>query len=335
MKDQEARSLKMISSNENIYQPEGLLIHTPENREYLSSLQGLERAMQNGKILEANVLMCDMGSRLLVDLMGIRGYIDREECMLTHNGEKPKDIAIITRVGKPVCFKVMRIEYDRLGPYAVLSRREAQVECMENYASGLIPGDIIPVKVTHIENFGAFVDIGCGIASLLSIDSISVSRISHPSERLSVGMLIYTVVKMIDRSNGRLFVSMRELLGTWNENASEFKVGSTVAGIIRSVESYGIFVELAPNLAGLAELRESMALSFNPEKCIGDRAAVYIKSIIPEKMKVKLVLIDHTSSFDLPSPIKYYTDVSSVKHIDRWVYSPSVCNRTVESIFES
>jgi len=325
----------MTSSNENRYQPEGLLIYTPENREYLSSLQGLERAMQIGKILEANVLMCDMGSRLLVDLMGIRGYIDKDECVSNPNGEKPKDIAIITRVGKPVCFKIMRIEYDRLGPYAVLSRREAQIECMENYVSRLTPGDLIPVKVTHLENFGAFVDVGCGIASLLSIDSISVSRISHPCERISVGMLIYTVVKMIDSSNGRLFVSMRELLGSWEENASEFKVGSTVTGIIRSVESYGVFVELAPNLAGLAELREVMALSFNAEKCIGNRAAVYIKSIIPEKMKIKLVLIDHTSSSEPLPPIKYYTNVSSVKHIDRWVYSPSVCNRIVESVFSA
>ncbi|MGL0910084.1 hypothetical protein ACSTB0_13670, partial [Faecalibacterium wellingii] len=42
------------------------------------------------------------------------------------------------------------------------------------------------------------------------------------------------------------------LLGTWEENAAGFTVGETVVGIVRSVEEYGTFIEIAPNLAGLA-----------------------------------------------------------------------------------
>ena len=319
----------------NQYLPEGLLINTPDNREYISSIQGLERAMLFGKILEGTAMLCDEDTRLHVDLFGIRGFIDREECVFSHEKENIKDIAIITRVGKPVCFKVIRIEHDAVGPYAVLSRREAQKECIQNYLSTLICGDIIPAKVTHIENFGAFVDIGCGIPSLLSIDCISVSRIAHPKDRLSVGMQIHTVIKSIDSQNGRIFVSLRELLGTWEENAAAFKPGSTVSGIIRSVEKYGIFVELAPNLAGLAEIRDSSTFSFINENIIGRHAAVYIKSIIPEKMKIKLVLIDCGEVSKTPSPLKYYADPSLTKHIDRWRYSPSVCERLVESVFDS
>ena len=318
----------------NTYKPEGSIIYTPENYEYISSLQGLEKAAASGKILEANAVLCDENCRLHVDVGGIRGYIDRDECVYRREGESLKDIAIITRVGKPVCFKVLRIERDRFGQYAVLSRKEAQRECMRNYLSDIMCGDIIPAKVTHIESFGAFVDIGCGIASLLSIDCISVSRISHPRDRLSVGMQINVVVKSIDRDNGRIFVSLRELLGTWEENASEFTPGSTVAGIIRSVESYGIFVELAPNLAGLAELREATSLSFSAASRIGHTAAVYIKSIIPEKMKIKLVLIDSGEKCTEPMPLKYYIDPSHTKHIDRWVYSPSVCGKIIKSEFE-
>jgi small subunit ribosomal protein S1 len=260
--------------------------------------------------------------------------MERDDCVYRREGETLKDIAIITRVGKPVCFKIIGIENDHSGPYAILSRREAQKECIRNYLSGLICGDIIPSKVTHTENFGAFVDIGCGIPSLLSIDSISVSRISHPKDRLSVGMNISTVIKAIDLQNGRIFVSLRELLGTWEENAAEFKIGSTVSGIIRSVEKYGIFVELAPNLAGLAELRDTDSFSFTPEAIIGRRAAVYIKSIIPEKMKVKLVLIDCGDAPRTPTLPKYYIDLSQTKHIDRWRYSPSACERLVESVFD-
>ena len=44
--------------------------------------------------------------------------------------------------------------------------------------------------------------------------------------------------------------------GTWEENASLFKAGETVAGIVRGVEDYGAFIELTPNLSGTAEKRE-------------------------------------------------------------------------------
>ena len=63
----------------NSYLPEGAMINTSENREYISSLQGLERAIIHGKILEATAILCDENSRLHVDLFGIRGFIDREE----------------------------------------------------------------------------------------------------------------------------------------------------------------------------------------------------------------------------------------------------------------
>lgn len=318
----------------NSYKPEGFLIHTPENTEYISSLVGLERAMMCGKILEATAILCDEYSRLHVDLHGIRGFIERDECIYTRSGESIKDIAIITRVGKPVCFKVMSICHDEHGPYAILSRREAQRECSCCYLSDLIAGDIIESRVTHLENFGAFVDIGCGISSLLSIDCISVSRISHPRSRLSVGMNLHTVVKSIDRDSGRIFVSLKELLGTWEENASELRAGSTVAGIIRSVESYGVFVELAPNLAGLAELRDSGGSAIITPESVGCRAAVYIKSMIPERMKIKLVLIDCSSERAPITPLKYYVNTQKVRHIDRWLYSPKCCDKVTESVFE-
>ena len=57
----------------NRYLPEGCLIGTPENRELISSLSGLERARDTGKILEGTVLLCDSAMRLHVDLYGIEG----------------------------------------------------------------------------------------------------------------------------------------------------------------------------------------------------------------------------------------------------------------------
>ena len=148
---------------------------------------------------------------------------------------------------------------------------------------------------------------------------------------LSVGMEIKAAVKSVDSESGRVFLSQRELLGTWEENAREFSVGQTVAGIIRSVESYGIFIELAPNLAGLAEIRsedEREALS----SMIGQSCAVYIKSILPERMKVKLVLVDTYKGEARKAPPKYFID-GKCEHLDYWLYSPRNSQKIIETIF--
>lgn len=310
------------------YYTEGSLIDTAQNREYISSLEGLERAMLEGRILEGIVTRAQGTQTLTVELGQFTGIIEREEVQLTF-GEQIKDIAVITRVGKPVCFKVLNIEKKRVGtPVITLSRRAAQVECNKHLLTSLTPGDVIAAKVTHLEKFGAFVDIGCGIVSLLTIDAMSVSRISHPGDRLSVGSEINVVVRAIERNEeglvSRLFVSRRELLGTWEENASLFSVGQTVTGIVRSVEPYGIFVELTPNLAGLAEYREGVS--------VGQSAAVYIKNIIPERMKLKLVVID---TYKCQSATSYHPSViSDEQHISYWRYSPDSCDRVIESVFE-
>ncbi len=322
---------------ENKYRPEGSLWGTEENTAALSSWETMEEAMREGRILEGLAVRASGSLSLTVELARwdgepIFGTIEREECVLRTGTEPIKDIAVITRVGKPVCFKILSIERPKVGaPIIRLSRAGAQEECRDRFLQARRPGDIIEARVTHLEHFGAFVDIGCGIVSLLSIDCLSVSRIHHPKDRLSVGESLQVVIKTVESDEGghvsRIWVSRRELLGTWEENAALFSVGTTVTGIIRSVESYGIFVELTPNLAGLAEYREGVS--------VGQSAAVYIKNIIPERMKIKLVIIDTCRP---PIPPARFAPVSApdhLGHISRWRYSPESCPRIIGEDFDA
>ena len=282
----------------NNYSPEGTLIGTADNQNSIKTIYALQEAMVQGKILEARTTVCDNDHNLIVDLPCAKGIIPHIEGAVGIEDGSTKDIALITKVNKPVCFKVMKINREADGGYtAVLSRRAVQEECMENFISMLRPGDIIPAKVTHLEQFGAFVDIGCGIPSLVPIDAISISRISHPSDRFTPYQDIKVIIK--DVNNGRIWLSHKELLGTWEENASRFSYGETVSGIVRSVEDYGVFIELAPNLAGLAEPRDNVS--------VGQHASVYIKALIPEKMKVKLIIVDVFDGMTADRSLKYFT----------------------------
>lgn len=305
------------------FKPEGQLISTEENKKRVSSAGALHDAFYSGAPVECRVLRCDAEHNLHVDLGCMKGIIPRCEGALGIEDGTVRDIALISRVNKPVVCAVTGFASTPDGEnYALLSRRKVQQECADEYISTLRPGDVIPATVSHIEGFGVFCDIGAGINALMPIDGISVSRIPHPSARFTAGQSIYAVVKSID-SDGRITLSHKELLGTWEQNISKLKVGETVPGIVRSVEKYGIFVELAPNLAGLAEFSQGVEA--------GCHAGVYVKSIIPSKMKIKLIIVDSFAADYPVEPPEYYITSG---HIDRWVYSPEESERLIESVFD-
>ena len=89
-----------------------------------------------------------------------------------------------------------------------------------------------------------------------------------------------------------------------------FAAGETVVGIVRSVEDYGVFIEIAPNLAGLAE----------PDTALhpGQTVSVYIKSILPDKMKIKLVVVNKNLNQKMRFEPHYFVTRG---RLDRWIYS--------------
>lgn len=302
------------------YRPEGII--DVSDSVYLCGIKGLTRAISEGRILQARCLMCDAEHNLHLRLGNIKAIIPREEAALGIRENTVKDVAIITRVNKMICFKVQRISQSDGETVAYLSRRAAQKECEDYIFSNFNAGDVVDARITHLEQFGAFADIGCGIISMISIDNISISRIDHPSNRFYPGMDIRAVVKSLDLSIGRINLSHKELLGTWEQNARLFKAGETVSGVVRSIESYGIFIELTPNLAGLAEL--------TPGIKVGSKVSVYIKSIIPEKMKIKLAIVESIGETAETEQFEYIYDND---RLDYWKYSPDGCQKVIETIF--
>ncbi len=302
----------------NEFYPEG---QKTENKRSIITTALLAEAKVQQTVLEAPVIMCDASHNLIINLGCMRGIIPRDEGAVGISDGTTRDIALISRVGKPVSFVVTGFSEDKNGkPFALLSRKTAQELCLKHIMENHCIGDIINAKITHFESFGAFCDIGCGNIALLPIDAISVSRISHPKDRFYIGENIKAIIKGI-ADDGKITLSHKELLGTWEENAKLFSSGQTVTGVVRSVEDYGIFVEITPNLAGLAEPKEGTL--------VGQQASVYIKSIISEKMKIKLIIIDSFQTGYTPE-LKYFIEGN---HLDEWDYSPKDCQKQITTKF--
>lgn len=289
------------------FYPEGILINSEKNQAYINSVEGLKQAKAQNITLEANVMICDSNQNLKLDIPNFETIMLKNDVAVGIKEGKVRDIAIISRVGLPVSFKILEIDEENEKIY--VSRRLAQEEVYEKF--DLQTGDIIKGRITHLEGFGAFVDIGCGVISLIGIENISVSRITHPSDRFTVFQDIFAVVLEID--GDKINLSHKELLGTWKENADLLSINDTITGKVRSIEPYGMFIELAPNLSGLAEFKEDYS--------VGDAVSVHIKSINEEKMKIKLNLIGRANN-DTRMKIKYFLTEGNIK---TFKYSPDSC----------
>lgn len=291
--------------------PEGRLLHTPGNQAACRSLHTLAQAQANGSILEGRTILCTPTHDLQIQLGPFSGIIPREEAALGIREGTAREISILSRVGKPTVCKLSAILEDGT---LLLSRRQAQEEVLAALLDMPL-GTVLPGTVTHLAPFGTFVDIGCGVISMLPIASSSVARISHPARRFSVGQEIFVILSEIDRQAKRLTLSHKELLGSWAENAARFSPGMTVTGLVRGVKPYGTFVELAPNLAGLADQTEGLKEE--------DTVAVYCKAIQPGRMKIKLNILQRLEENTAPPPLSYFITSGQ---LSRWIYSPPEWN---------
>ena len=241
--------------------------------------------IENKEILQGVVNSCDENYNLHISLgNGINGIMPRKEieAINAENSGGPRESLCTGKVNKFVQFRVKEVQEDG---NVILSRKDVQQDALNWIKSDLQVGDKLSGIVKNIKPYGVFIEIGGGVVGLAHIEDLSIARIKSPSERVKIGQKLDIVVKSIDREEGKVILSHKELLGTWEDNIQKFQEKTRVKGIVRETEKNknGIFIELTPNLVGMAEYVDGLQY--------GESVDVYIKKIIPEKKKIKLVIV--------------------------------------------
>ena len=254
-----------------------------ENANEGFSKNDLERAMNDKCILQGVVENCDSNYNLHVNFGdNIKGVIPRNELEAINVDEfgfcNPNICK--NKVNNFVQFKIKEISDN-----VILSRKAVQQDALSWVKDELKPGMVVNGIVRNMRRFGAFVEIGGGVVGLLHIEDISVSRIKTPEERFSIGQKINVMIKSIDKKNDKVVLSYKELLGDWEDNVKDFTEKTVVEGTVKESDKFknGIFIELKPNLVGLAEYKEGLEY--------GQKVNVYIKKIIKDRKKIKLLII--------------------------------------------
>ena len=230
--------------------PSGLIAVSKEKADIIRKWTDVVEKVAEGHIVTGTCTRKIKGG-LLVDI-GVQVFLPASQVDI----RRPGDIG--DYIGRVVQCEVLKIDTQRRN--IVVSRRslieKERTYSQQKLMAELEIGQVRKGLVKNIADFGAFVDLG-GIDGLLHITDMSHTRISHPSQMVSMDEELEVKVLNIDREKIKIALGLKQLLpNPWDEVETKYPIGSVNTGEVVNVMNYGAFVKLEPGIEGLVHISE-------------------------------------------------------------------------------
>lgn len=216
--------------------------------------------LQSREIWEGEVTGYNRGG-LLVAFGRLRGFIPSSHLVNFPRSLSPEEKRkrLAEMVGRRLGTRV--IEVDQQRNRLVLSERAAYREWreqqQERVLNSLEEGQTVQGRVSSLQEFGAFVDLGNGVEGLVHISELSWKRVRHPQEVLQVGQEVEARVIRVDRQRRRISLSLlRTEQDPWERIEERYTLGQLITGRVTRLVPYGAFVEVEDGVEGLVHLSE-------------------------------------------------------------------------------
>ena len=251
-----------------------------EKARKIGTWKKLEEALETGEFVEGKVLTRVKGG-FSVEVDVVKAFLPGSLVDIRPVKEAPELENTVQE------FKVIKLDYKRnnvvLSRKAVLEKINSaeKVELLKN----LDEGQIVKGIVKNLTDYGAFVDLG-GLDGLLHITDISWSRVTNPSEVLSLGQEIDVKILSFDKEKLRVSLGLKQIQNDpWEKIEGKYSVGGIYEAIVSNITDYGCFAELEQGVEGLIHLSELDWTNKNihPSKVVD----------LDEKIKVMVLEIDH------------------------------------------
>jgi small subunit ribosomal protein S1 len=238
-----------------------------------SKRRELESTLSAGDVMEGRVTRL-MPFGAFVDLGGAEGLIHVSELGWSRN-TKPEDVLA---EGQDVTVKVLDVDWekDRIS----LSLRHAQGDPWDAFLQNPTFGEghHCTGTVTHIAQFGAFVEIQPGIEGLVHISRLGAGRrVNSPAEVVDVGDTVEVSILDIDPEKRRIALSMDDAFADMPQDAQDdgdsdtdtLRVGARLTGTVDGHRDFGVFVRLPGDSSGLLHVSQvELKGSTNPGKAL-------------------------------------------------------------------
>jgi len=251
-----------------------------EKARKIGTWKKLEEALETGEFVEGKVLTRVKGG-FSVEVDVVKAFLPGSLVDIRPVKEAPELENTVQE------FKVIKLDYKRnnvvLSRKAVLEKINSaeKVELLKN----LDEGQIVKGVVKNLTDYGAFVDLG-GLDGLLHITDISWSRVTNPSEVLSLGQEIDVKILSFDKEKLRVSLGLKQIQNDpWETIEGKYSVGGVYEASVSNLTDYGCFAELEQGVEGLIHLSELDWTNKNihPSKVVD----------LEEKIKVMVLEIDH------------------------------------------
>jgi ribosomal protein S1 len=209
-----------------------------------------------------------------------------------------RDTDASTLLGETLVCEVMEI--DRSRNRVLLSRRRVEegerMVALSEAVGNLTPGSKISGKVTRIEEFGAFVNIGHGIEGLVHVSQISRKRVEKVDEHLKVGQDVQTMILEIKEGGKKIALGMKQLEpDPWDEVPHRLSVDAQITGKVTRLMDFGAFVEVLPGIEGLlhvSQISTERVQNIQRVLSVGQEVAVRVSNIDPGSQRIGLSRLD-------------------------------------------
>ncbi|MCI5636553.1 MAG: 30S ribosomal protein S1 [Sarcina ventriculi] len=254
------------------------------------TIENIERSFEENKLISVKVKEVIKGG-LSCDANGVKVFMPASQCSIRRIEN------FNTLLGKSLDVKV--IEFEKRNNKIVVSRRVVEEtlakEEKERIWNSIKSGEKRQGVVTKLVKFGAFVDIG-GVNGLIHLNDMSWSRVNKPEDVVSVGDNVEVFVQEVDKSKGRISLSLKDILqNPWDNIKTKYKVNDVLDGVVSKFIKVGAFVEIEPGVEGFVHISEITDENISkPSDAleIGKKVKVKILDINSDENKIALSIKD-------------------------------------------
>ena len=255
-------------------------VNTEERDELLAKLE-------EGVTLKGIVKnLTDYGA--FVDLGGIDGLLHITDM----SWKRIKHPSEIVNVGDEIDVKVLK--FDRERSRVSLGMKQMGEDPWADISGRYPEGARVKAVVTNLTDYGCFAELEDGVEGLVHVSEMDwTNKNIHPSKVVQLGDEVDVMVLDIDEERRRISLGIKQChVNPWDEFASLHSKGEKIAGNIKSITDFGIFIGLDGNIDGLVHLSD-ISWEETGEEAVrnykkGDEIETVILSIDPERERISL-----------------------------------------------
>jgi len=282
-KELEFKVIKLDQKRNNVVVSRRSVLEAENSAERDQLLENLAEGMAIKGIVKN---LTDYGA--FVDLGGVDGLLHITD-MAWKRIKHPSEIV---NVGDEIDVKVLK--FDRERNRVSLGLKQLGEDPWVAIKARYPENTRVTARVTNLTDYGCFAELEEGVEGLVHVSEMDwTNKNIHPSKVVNVGDEIEVMVLDIDEERRRISLGIKQCNSNpWEDFSGNFNKGDKIAGKIKSITDFGIFIGLDGGIDGLVHLSD---ISWNEtgEDAVrsykkGDEIETVILSVDPERERISL-----------------------------------------------